>query len=276
MSVESYFPPRQQEVARLEEKFRKKEQDALSIPVAKLGQYPCFRLDGIKVSKRFLKGSLHNKSFQKSLRFAIKGVYRLFRQCTGEEYGAREEGNFFLCAICCSDEVSFILNNRRNHLENRLFKIGTSLAGTLSGALSLSYQTESKKLSKPNFKGERFAQVVAFDARPLVLEGLDEVEEYVLSRWFIAGRNMICKVLRLAEVLHGDHAHDLGRQNQLGPLCKLVEQHGLEDRFHEAMMDFSLFLPSELTHDADFSEYHPSNGTDGIDELRERLRILAQ
>src|SRR5262245_1057207 len=123
--MKTYFLEHREELARLEQKFREMEQEALSVPTAPLGtKHLCFRLDGIKQSKKFLKDFSINEEFNKALRFSIQGVYRLFKRCTGEEYGAPEPGNFFFCAFCVSDEVSFILNNKRNHLDNRLFKTG--------------------------------------------------------------------------------------------------------------------------------------------------------
>jgi hypothetical protein len=105
-SVSSYYRANQTELARLEEKFRLMEQDALAAVEAPLGsRYLCFRLDGIKVSKRFLKDSLVHEAFGAALRSSIQTVYHLFRACTGEEYGEREEGNFFLCAFCISDDI---------------------------------------------------------------------------------------------------------------------------------------------------------------------------
>lgn len=275
--LREYFSERQDHLAQSEQKFRDMEQAALSIPVAPLGtSYLCFRLDGIKVSKRFLKDSLSNEPFYEALRLSIQAVYQLLRRSTGEEYGEHEPGNFFLCAFCISDEVSFILNNRRNHLENRVFKTGTMLAGTLSAAMSLNYQSESKKHAKPSASGHKFPMVMAFDARPLVLDVHNEVEEYLLHRWLLAGRNTMCKVLRLAEVLPGDDLYRLGRQNDLIRLCELIEQHGLVDRYHSAMKSFTIFLPSAFTHDAVFEQFRPRDGTNGILSLIERVRQLRE
>lgn len=272
-----YFSERQDHLAQSEQKFRDMEQAALAIPVAPLGtSYLCFRLDGIKVSKRFLKDSLSNERFYDALRLSIQGVYQLLRRSTGEEYGEHEPGNFFLCAFCISDEVSFILNNRRNHLENRVFKTGTTLAGTLSGALSLNYKSESKKHAKPSANGHQFPMVMAFDARPLILNVHDEVEEYILHRWLLAGRNTMSKVLRLAGVLPGEDVYRLARQNNLPRLCELIERNGLVERYHSAMRSFTLFLPSSLTHDAKFEQFHPRDGTSGISLLTERVRRLRE
>ena len=272
-----YFSEHQDHLAHSEQKFRDIEQAALSIPVAPLGtSYLCFRLDGIKVSKRFLKDSLSNESFYDALRLSIQGVYQLLRRSTGEEYGEHEPGNFFLCAFCISDEVSFILNNRRNHLENRVFKTGTTLAGTLSGALSLNYKSESKKHAKPSANGHQFPMVMAFDSRPLILNVHDEVEEYILHRWLLAGRNTMSKVLRLAGVLPGEDVYRLARQNDLPRLCELIERNGLVEQYHSAMRSFTLFLPSALTHDAKFEQFRPRDGTSGISFLTERVRRLRE
>jgi len=274
-SVSGYYRANQAELARLEEKFRLMEQDALSVVEAPLGsRYLCFRLDGIKVSKRYLKDSLVHEAFGAALRSSIQTVYHLLRACTGEEYGEREEGNFFLCAFCISDEVSFILNNHRNYLGNRVFKTGTSLAGTLSGALSLQFQAESKKHGKKSASGHRYPQVMAFDARPLLLDVHGEVEEYLRHRWLLAGRNALCKVLRLNNAVSGDDVYKMGRSNDLPGLCELIHRHGLESQVHQVMQSFTLFLPSSLTQSAELDEYTAKNGTDNIDDLCAALQQL--
>jgi hypothetical protein len=273
--VSGYYRANQAELARLEEKFRLMEQDALSVVEAPLGsRYLCFRLDGIKVSKRYLKDSLVHEAFGAALRSSIQTVYHLLRACTGEEYGEREEGNFFLCAFCISDEVSFILNNHHNYLGNRVFKTGTSLAGTLSGALSLRFQAESKKHGKKSASGHRYPQVMAFDARPLLLDVHGEVEEYLRHRWLLAGRNALCKVLRLNNAVSGDDVYKMGRSNDLPGLCELIHRHGLESQVHQVMQSFTLFLPSSLTQSAELDEYTAKNGTDNIDDLCAALQQL--
>ena len=270
----TYFNKEGSNLARLEQKFKDQEQLSLAATEADVGKYLCFRLDGIKASKKFLKGSLSNKAFNNSFRFSIQAVYRMLKNCTGVEYKEYDEGNFFLCAICFSDEVSFILNNRRNHLENRLFKTGTTLAGTLSGAMSLHYKGESSKKAKPASNGVQYPQVMAFDARPLILDSRDEVEEYIRYRWLVSGRNTVSKVLRLAKVLTDDELYRTDIKDNLDVLCKFAEQRELQGQYHDAMREFTLFIPSELTHEGIFNEIRSHNGTDGIDVLCERLRNL--
>jgi len=274
MDLKAYFLEHEHELVRLEQHFKANELAALKLAEASQKKYLCFRLDGIKASKRFLKDSLSNKKFYDALRLSIQGVYRLFRQCTGREYGERVEGNFFLCAICVSDEVSFVLNSEPNHLEGRLFKTGTSLAGTLSGAMSLNYKIESKRQAKVSSSGRQYPMVVAFDARPLILDDYATVETYILSRWLLAGRNALTKVLRLAGVLTGNEAHVLGERNELARLCDLVAAHELEAQYREIMTEFTLFVPTALTHEASFQELRPTDGTGGIAALCEKLSLL--
>lgn len=274
--MKAYFADQQQKLAQLEKKFGDTEQSSLAIPVAELGKYLCFRLDGIKTSKRFLKDTLINENFNTTFRDSVEAVYYLLRKCTGEEYGLREEGNFFLCAFSISDEVSFVLNNRRNHLGNRLFKTGTSLAGMLSASLSIRFKTESSKKSRLSAGGKQFPQVVAFDARPLVLDDYADVERYIFYRWLVACRNTMCKVLRLAKVMSGDDLYQLGVKNNLTLVCELLEQHNLEDEYHAAMREFTLYVPDALTHEGKLEMYEPGDGMDGILSLCAHLRALRE
>lgn len=274
--MKAYFAGQHQKLAQLEKKFGDLEQSSLALPVAELGKYLCFRLDGIKTSKRFLKDALINEKYNNTFRDSIEAVYYLLRKCTGEEYKQYEEGNFFLCAFSISDEVSFVLNNRRNHLGNRIFKTGSSLAGMLSASLSMRFKTESEKKGRLSATGKQFPQVMAFDARPLVLDDYDEVERYLIYRWLVACRNTMCKVLRLAKVMSGDDLYQLGIKNNLALVCELLEQHNLEDEYHTAMREFTLYVPDQLTHEGKLEMYEPDDGMDGIMPLCHHLRALRE
>lgn len=272
--MKAYFAEQAQRLAQLEKKFGEIEQSSLAISVAELGKYLCFRLDGIKTSKRFLKDALINETFNNAFRDSVEAVYYLLRKCTGEEHGQHEEGNFFLCAFSTSDEVSFVLNNQRNHLGNRIFKTGSSLAGMLSGSLSMRFKSESVKKGRPTAAGKQYPQVMAFDARPLVLDDYDEVERYIIFRWLVACRNTMCKVLRLAKVMSGDELYQLGVKNNMKLVSELLEEHHLEEQYHAAMREFTLYTPKRLTHDGLLEMYSPGDGMDGILSLCAHLRAL--
>jgi tRNA(His) 5'-end guanylyltransferase len=262
----------------LEAEFRGIEDRSLNMPAAPLGSYLCFRMDGIKVSKRFLKDSLSNPAFQAALHGAVEAVYYIFRHCTGLEYTRYEEGNFFLCAIAVSDEVSFVLNNRLNHMQNRLFKTGTALASSLSAAVTLRFAQHSAKKGKVTASGKQWPQGIAFDGRPLVLEGLGQVEDYLKLRWLLWTRNAMCKVLRLNNIMDRERLYHGDLKDNVPVLAKLVEGHGLRAQCAELMSEFTLFLPDQPSHAAGLLALTtpPGFGDDALAEHLSRLRDLAR
>lgn len=116
---------------------------------------------------------------------------------------------------------------------------------------------------------------MAFDARPLLLPTPRDIEDYIRYRWLLAGRNALCKVIRLNKVLSEQELYDSDYKNDLDFLSHLVESNSLQRDFEEAISDFTLFVPTSLTHDARFEEYHSPDGTSGVEELCQRLKLLS-
>jgi tRNA(His) 5'-end guanylyltransferase len=230
------------ELTRLLEVFGRIETDSLTQERCPEGQFLCIRLDGIKVSKQHLKDRLSHPQFREALSRAILGAYYLLRW-----HSKKENKNFFLCALALSDEVTFILNNRTNYYDNRSFKIGTMLAGCLSGFMSLYFQppsTHHARKSKHSSEGAH-PEIVAFDARPLLLESYRQVDEYIQLRQLMGRRNSMCKALRLRKVFSDSELYDTELKNDVPRLTQAIAAHGLEKDLQQALDEFRLFVPDE-------------------------------
>lgn len=264
-------------MVQLGEQFAAIERSSLTLLSAPLGTYLCCRVDGIKVSKRYLSDKLSYPAFSAALHAAVETVYHLFRRCIGEEHGAREEGNFFLGMIAVSDEVSFILNNRRNFLDNRVCKTVTTLASTLSAAMSLSFAAESAKTARPTARGNQWPQVIAFDGRPLVLTVQTQLEDYLRHRWLLSARNAMCKVLRVQRCVSERDLYDTDLKDNVPELVHLVERYGLREPCAELMSEFTLFLPEQPNAEAKLVAFStpPGFGEEALALHRKRLMEMA-
>ncbi|WP_158506022.1 tRNA(His) guanylyltransferase Thg1 family protein [Sulfurospirillum multivorans] len=162
----------------LDKKFKaieEKSQTMLSIPE---NYFLVVRLDGFHATKKYIKDSLENKEFRGNFSNAINfttGGLNTFLE-------SRLPKNF-ICAFSANDEVSIIINaSLEEKAERRLFKICT----LLSSVLSINFKPIGVKKEK-----------VFFDARPLLLENIDEVHTYLKYRYLLNIRYGYWKVLRL-------------------------------------------------------------------------------
>jgi tRNA(His) 5'-end guanylyltransferase len=218
---------------RLFEVFNRIEEESLTQPNCPSGQYLCIRLDGIKVSKRFLKDRLTHPQFLTILSQSITDTYHMLKW-----QSSKENKNLFFCVIALSDEISFVLNNRDNYFENRTFKIATMLAGNLSACTTLHYQAAQRP-------SKQRPEIIAFDARPLILDSYERIEDYIRFRYLIGRRNSMCKALRLAQVFERDELYETGLKDDVPGLIKAVAQHGLGNKVQQVLSEFRLFVPDE-------------------------------
>ena len=180
--------------------------------------------------------------------------------------------------IAVSDEVSFILNNRRNFLGNRLLKTTTSLASTLSASMSLRFADESTRTAKPTAGGHKWPQIVAFDGRPLVLERYGQLEEYLEHRWLLSARSAMCKVLRVRKIVSERDLYAADLKEDIPELAALLAQHDLRESCSELMKEFTLFLPEQPHAEARLVSFStsPGFGDDALALHRSRLRTMAE
>lgn len=218
----------QAEIETLHEGFTQREVASRTRDTAPEDDFLVVRCDGIRSSKHFLKDALENPKYRMALHRAVETTYTIWRQ-----WAAEKDQPFLLGAIRFSDEVSFFINRGQNYFERRIMKTTTSLASTLTGAMSLRYRPEPASRSN----------LVTFDGRPLILASTIEVLSYIRWRRLLHARNSMAKTLRLRselsdDVLYGDKPWLADDIHQLG--LEILER-GLWRAFEEASGGGSIY-----------------------------------
>lgn len=195
-------------------------QTKLAIPT---NYFLVVRLDAFHATKRYLKDSLKNKEFRDnfshSINMTVGGLNTLLKSNLPKA---------FFCAFSVNDEVSIVLNaSLEETAERRLFKICT----LISSVLSVNFKPMSAKKEK-----------VFFDARPLLMQSVDDVCDYIKYRYLLSIRYGYWKVLRLKsnffpgiDVNHDDIKYNLDNARNF------VIKHKLEN-------DFKVFEQSFIFH----------------------------
>jgi len=163
-------------------KFKDIEKTSESCVLTPAQHYLVVRLDGIGLSKKYLKNEVVNKRFQKVMTKAIQQTYYVLHRKSRSN-----AQQLFLGVVVASDEVSFILNTYGNYFDDRLFKTVTTIASTFSSFFTKEGIHENLNLSITG----------SFDGKPLILQNLEEVNKYIAYRAAIYTRNSMAKVLRL-------------------------------------------------------------------------------
>ena len=225
------------EISALMNKYNQIEMDSIIQYASKPEQFLCYRLDGIKASKKYLKDTLSNERYNRGLSKATKEAHYSLKNKK-----AATDSSFFYCAFSASDEVSFVLNQGENYYNNRIFKIGTMLSGILSSAMTIHFES----LNPNNKKGKRKHQKkepphkMAFDSRPLVLNTTEDVKEYIKFRCALACRNAACKVLRIESKFD---IYEAGIKDDVEALFSKIAEYDLFDSYNKVIGSFSLYVP---------------------------------
>lgn len=190
-------------------------------------QYLCFRLDGIGMSKKFLKDHLHNYEFNKYFEASIKQTYYLMRKKS-----PTDGQNIFLCIFSSSDEVSFILNKFPNYYDDRIFKIGSTITSYLSSTFARKYKKEANKF------------IPAFDCRPILLETQTEIFNYLYYRRITYIKLMIHKVLRLNSPLKDFEIHNSEDSHNIDWLISKLIEYDLIDVVLNNINNSKLYVPN--------------------------------
>ncbi len=182
----------------LNDKFKTIEAKSVQYASTPSEQYLVVRLDGIGLSKKYLKNAVINKRFQKVMMKAIQKTYYVLHRKSPSN-----AQQLFLAIIMASDEVSFVLNTYGNYFDDKLFKIVTTIASTFS---TLFTKEGSQSDANNSITG-------SFDGRPLILKNQQEVNEYIAYRSAIYNRNTMAKILRLKGVADSELYSDQNNNN---------------------------------------------------------------
>lgn len=169
----------------LKGEFEQLEEKSVSFSSTPKGHYLVVRLDGIGLSKKYLKDKVIHKQFQKVMIKAIEQTYYVLHRKSPSD--AKQ---LFLGVVMASDEVSFILNTYDNYFDDRLFKTVTTIASTFTCFFTQEGAHKNKKLSITG----------SFDGRPLILPNLEDVNKYIAYRAAVYTRNSMAKLLRIKGV----------------------------------------------------------------------------
>jgi len=240
-------------IPELQERFKMKEDECLSISHRPENKYLCFRLDGINVSKRHLKDKLYNKKFEDDLTGAINYVYNGMRKMT--DTAAQ---NIFLCLFVTSDEVSIVFNQCNNYYKDRIYKIGSTLAGSLSAAMTGIYnakvnKAKKRKDKKSNWKNNKYhVEKIAFDSRPILLDSIEDVKDYIRYRRFLFARNNMAKVLRIKTNIGDDIIYADENKNNIEWMVDNIKDNDLIDKYKNSLKNSRMFVP---TKEGNLNEY---------------------
>lgn len=169
----------------LKGEFEQLEEKSVSFSSTPKGHYLVVRLDGIGLSKKYLKDKVIHKQFQKVMIKAIEQTYYVLHRKSPSD--AKQ---LFLGVVMASDEVSFILNTYDNYFDDRLFKTVTTIASTFTCFFTQEGAHKNKKLSITG----------SFDGRPLILPNLEDVNKYIAYRAAVYTRNSMARLLRIKGV----------------------------------------------------------------------------
>ena len=218
-----------EEFCGLEDKFKAIEAESEILRQANEGEYLCIRLDGIGLSKKYLKDSLSDNQFKGKMWSALEHTFDVLKR-----KAPTNAQNIFLGAMICSDESSIILNSQKNYYNGRLFKLTTTIASTFTCFFNSS---NSKKKKKTKTIGG------AFDARPLVLSSVEEASKYLAYRYAIYIRNTASKLLRI-EGVPDCELYAQENQNSLTYYFSKIEQLQLNKKFLDIAKEAMFFIPN--------------------------------
>lgn len=197
-------------IRRSEERFRGIERKSATQWATRPGERLIVRCDGVKLSRRYLKDSLSNPAFDDALLRSVTTVNVLFRNMVRPG-----TSRFFQRALVISDEVSFVLGTGADAYDGRVLKIASMVGSSLSSAMTGFFEFPRHQMQLYEDPDAR-AQIINFDARPLIVRSNDEVRDYLRWRWCVGVRNHFTKSLRLRSELSDREIYDSDLRTDVG------------------------------------------------------------
>ncbi|MGR5448012.1 tRNA(His) guanylyltransferase Thg1 family protein [Vibrio jasicida] len=192
----------------MDEHFKEIEKKTELLSTYSSDGYLVLRLDGIGLSKKYLKDSIRSKRFEGLMWEAMDETFQaLHRKCP------HDSQNIILGAIICSDEVSIILSNIPNYYDNRIMKVLTTFVSTYTHFFTLIGMRRASKKNKQFITG-------SFDGRALLLNDLDEVSDYMKHRYAVGIRNSLTKLVRLSRTAEDEEIYGNENFNNLSYIFK--------------------------------------------------------
>ncbi|KEQ11354.1 tRNA(His) guanylyltransferase Thg1 family protein [Endozoicomonas numazuensis] len=213
-----------------EEHFRIIEEKSEVVSKVSEDEYLCIRLDGIGLSKKYLKDSIKDNRFTGLMWEALESTYNVLHR-----KAPTDAQNIFLCAIICSDEVSIILNSQTNYFEGRLFKIVTTIASTFSSFFTGGGFSAKRKKTEQRIGG-------SFDGRPLILSNTNEVSDYLAYRFATYIRNKNSKLLRI-EGISSDELYSDKNYNNISFYESMIKELKLQEKSDVIPNEPIIFIP---------------------------------
>ncbi|WP_084978297.1 tRNA(His) guanylyltransferase Thg1 family protein [Plesiomonas shigelloides] len=215
--------------------------------------YLVLRLDGIGLSKKYLKNNIRNKKFEGSMWSAMDETFNaLHRKCPHDAH------NIILGAIICSDEVSIILSNIPTYYDYRIIKTLTTFASTFTYFFTLMGMNRSPKKTNQLIAGP-------FDGRALFLESLDEVSDYITYRYAISIRNSLTKLIRLSGVFEDSEIYSEHNYNNMSYISETLTRLNSTDDINEVFKSPVVFISKERELS--------NNRFDSIEQLQEWINV---
>ncbi|MEK7991179.1 MAG: tRNA(His) guanylyltransferase Thg1 family protein [Thiotrichaceae bacterium] len=241
----------QKELEYLQEKYKQREEDSLLKKIPDEA-YLCIRLDGFHATKNHLKNVVTNKNFTNGLSNAH---YKLF--CSFRHYLNRDYTSSIVSSFMANDEISIILNKDNDNYDKRIMKLCTLFSGVLSSAATLDLNKKNKK----------DVGIVAFDSRPILLYSIDEISEYVRSRYLISKRYAYWKVLRLNNIPEVNEDYI---KKSIDNSMNLAKENNLLKDAQKIISSYKFFLP-EQTIKPNYKTFVTNDKNMAIDEIKTML-----
>ncbi|WP_238377195.1 tRNA(His) guanylyltransferase Thg1 family protein [Neptunomonas antarctica] len=219
----------------LEKQFKLNERKSECLGEVEYGKYICVRLDGIGLSKKYLKNDISNTKFDGAMWQAFLSTYEALNINKDKLADAPK---IFLGAIICSDEISIIFDSQSNYCDRRLFKIVTTIASTFSSFFTRNGCEHFKKKLGHKICG-------AFDGRPLVFSSVTDVSNYMTHRYAICIRNSMSKILRVSGV-DASELYSRENFNNIDYYKRKIDDLSLQEQYKSVFDKPIVFLPNYL------------------------------
>lgn len=210
----------------LRKAFKTREAESARLVQIPDGAYLCIRMDGFKMTGKFLRDRIINEQFDRAISAAH---YKVF--CSMRHHLNREFTSGFVCSYIQKDEVSMVLSKDVSNFERKVIKLCTLFSGMMSSALTQEMKYEPSA-----------EEIMAFDARPIILNSPAEISEYIRSQYLDGLSYAYWKPLRLNNY---DNANDPSIKNNIENAKAICDKTGCTDHAQQIISTYKLCIPEK-------------------------------